>query len=200
VINIGEGIPTDFCLRANAHALARYAALCQECRIVPIVEPEVLMDGNHSIERCAEVTSRTLELVFAELADHRVGLEGIVLKPNMVISGTDAASRAGPEQVAKATLEVLKKHVPAAVPGIAFLSGGQSAEEATQHLGLMNRMGPLPWELSFSYGRALQAPALDAWRGKEQQFAAGQEALYRRARLNSLAHLGKYEANMESAV
>jgi fructose-bisphosphate aldolase class I len=200
VINIGEGIPTDFCLRANAHALARYAALCQECRIVPIVEPEVLMDGNHSIERCAEVTSRTLELVFAELADHRVGLEGIVLKPNMVISGTDAASRAGPEQVAKATLEVLKKHVPAAVPGIAFLSGGQSAEEATQHLGLMNRMGPLPWELSFSYGRALQAPALDAWRGKEQQFAAGQEALYRRARLNSLAHLGKYEANMESVV
>jgi fructose-bisphosphate aldolase class I len=200
VINIGQGIPTDFCLRANAHALARYAALCQECRIVPIVEPEVLMDGNHSIERCAEVTSRTLELVFAELADHRVELEGIVLKPNMVISGTDAASRAGPEQVAKATLEVLKKHVPAAVPGIAFLSGGQSAEEATEHLGLMNRMGPLPWELSFSYGRALQAPALDAWRGKEQQFAAGQKSLYRRARLNSLAHLGKYEANMESAV
>jgi fructose-bisphosphate aldolase, class I len=199
VINIGGGIPTDFCLRANAHALARYAALCQECRIVPIVEPEVLMDGNHSIERCAEVTSRTLELVFAELADHRVELEGIVLKPNMVISGTDAANRAGPEQVAKATLEVLKKHVPAAVPGIAFLSGGQSAEEATEHLGLMNRMGPLPWELSFSYGRALQAPALGAWHGKEQQFAAGQKALYKRARLNSLAHLGKYEADMESA-
>jgi fructose-bisphosphate aldolase class I len=199
VINIGEGIPTDFCLRANAHALARYAALCQECGIVPIVEPEVLMDGNHSIERCAEVTSRTLERVFAELADHRVALEGIVLKPNMVISGTDAASRAGPEQVATATLEVLKKHVPAALPGIAFLSGGQSAEEATEHLGLMNRMGPLPWELSFSYGRALQAPALDAWRGKEQQFGAGQQALYKRARLNSLAHLGKYEANMESA-
>jgi fructose-bisphosphate aldolase class I len=199
VINIGDGIPTDFCLRANAHALARYAALCQEAGLVPIVEPEVLMDGNHSIERCAEVTSRTLELVFGELADHRVELEGIVLKPNMVISGTDAANRAGPEQVAKATLEVLKKHVPAKVPGIAFLSGGQSAEEATEHLGLMNRMGPLPWELSFSYGRALQAPALEAWRGKEQHFEAGQKALYKRARLNSLAHLGKYETKMESA-
>jgi fructose-bisphosphate aldolase class I len=198
VINIGDGIPTDFCLRANAHALARYAALCQEADIVPIVEPEVLMDGNHSIERCAEVTSRTLELVFSELKDHRVELEGIILKPNMVISGTDAASRAGPEQVAKATLDVLKKYVPAKVPGIAFLSGGQSAEEATEHLALMNRMGPSPWELSFSYGRALQAPALDAWRGKEQQFEAGQKALYKRARLNSLAHLGKYETRMES--
>ena len=199
VINIGDGIPTEFCLRANAHALARYAALCQEAGLVPIVEPEVLMDGDHSIERCAEVTSRTLDLVFAELADHRVELEGIVLKPNMVISGTDAAKRAGPEQVAKSTLEVLKKHVPAAVPGIAFLSGGQSAEEATEHLALMNRMGRLPWELSFSYGRALQAPALDAWRGKEQQFAAGQKALYKRARLNSFAHLGKYDTAMESA-
>lgn len=199
VINIGDDIPTDFCLRANAHALARYAALCQETGLVPIVEPEVLMDGDHGIERCAQVTSRTLELVFGELADHRVELEGIILKPNMVISGTDAPNRAGPEQVSEATLEVLKKHVPAKVPGIAFLSGGQSAEEATEHLALMNRMGPLPWELSFSYGRALQAPALDAWRGKEQQFKAGQEALYKRARLNSLAHLGKYEPNMESA-
>jgi fructose-bisphosphate aldolase class I len=199
VINIGDGIPTDFCLRANAHALARYAALCQEASLVPIVEPEVLMDGDHSIDRCAEVTSRTLDLVFAELAEHRVVLEGIVLKPNMVISGTDAAKRAGPEQVAKATLEVMKKHVPAAVPGIAFLSGGQSAEEATEHLALMNRMGPLPWELSFSYGRALQAPALEAWRGKETQFAVGQKALYKRARLNSLAHLGRYDTTMESA-
>jgi fructose-bisphosphate aldolase class I len=199
VINIGQGIPSDFCLRANAHALARYAALCQECQVVPIVEPEVLMDGNHSIERCAEVTSRTLELVFHELGEHRVELSGIVLKPNMVISGSDAANRAGPEQVARATLDVLKKHVPAEVPGIAFLSGGQSAEEATEHLGLMNQMGRLPWELSFSYGRALQAPALDAWRGKEQQFEAGQKALYKRARLNSLAHLGKYDSQMESA-
>ena len=199
VISIGEGIPSDFCLKANAHALARYAALCQEGGIVPIVEPEVLMDGDHSIERCAEVTSRTLELVFGELADHRVELEGMVLKPNMVISGTDAANRANPAEVAKATLAVLKEHVPAAVPGIAFLSGGQSAEEATEHLSLMNRMGPLPWELSFSYGRALQAPALVAWRGKEQRFEAGQQALAKRARLNSLAHLGKYDKAMESA-
>jgi fructose-bisphosphate aldolase, class I len=199
VVNIGDGIPTDFCLRANAHALARYAALCQEAGLVPIVEPEVLMDGDHSIERCAEVTSRALELVFGELEDHRVELSGIILKPNMVISGTDARSRAAPEQVARATLDVLKKHVPAEVPGIAFLSGGQSSEEATEHLGLMNQMGPLPWELSFSYGRALQAPALEAWRGKEEQFEAGQKALYKRARLNSLAHLGKYDNQMESA-
>jgi fructose-bisphosphate aldolase, class I len=199
VISIGKGIPTDFCLRANAHALARYAALCQEAGLVPIVEPEVLMDGDHSIDRCAEVTSRALELVFGELEDHRVELSGIILKPNMVISGTDAKHRAAPEQVARATLDVLKKHVPSEVPGIAFLSGGQSAEEATEHLGLMNRMGPLPWELSFSYGRALQAPALEAWRGKEEQFEAGQKALYKRARLNSLAHLGKYDSQMESA-
>jgi fructose-bisphosphate aldolase class I len=199
VISIGDGIPTDFCLRANAHALARYAALCQEAGLVPIVEPEVLMDGDHSIGRCAEVTSRTLDLVFGELAAHRVELEGIVLKPNMVISGTEASNRAGPEEVAKATLDVLKAHVPAAVPGIAFLSGGQSAEEATEHLAIMNRMGPLPWELSFSYGRALQAPALEAWRGQESKFGAGQQALYKRARLNSLAHLGKYETAMESA-
>jgi len=199
VITIGDGIPTDFCLRANAHALARYAALCQEANIVPIVEPEVLMDGSHSIERCAAVTATTLDHVFRELEDHRVELEGIILKPNMVISGTEAADRAGPEKVAEATLRVLKEHVPAAVPGIAFLSGGQSAEEATEHLALMNRMGPFPWELSFSYGRALQAPALDAWRGKEQQFEAGQQALSKRARLNSLAHLGKYETAMESA-
>jgi fructose-bisphosphate aldolase, class I len=199
VITIGDGIPTDFCLRANAHALARYAALCQEAAIVPIVEPEVLMDGDHSIERCAEVTSRTLDHVFRELADHRVELEGIVLKPNMVISGTEAADRAGPREVAEATLEVLKEHVPAAVPGIAFLSGGQSAEEATEHLSLMNQMGPSPWELSFSYGRALQAPALAAWRGNEQLFGAGQQALLKRARLNSLAHLGKYDKAMELA-
>jgi fructose-bisphosphate aldolase class I len=199
VINIGKGIPTDFCLRANAHALARYAALCQEAGLVPIVEPEVLMDGDHSIERCAEVTSRALELVFSELKEHRVELPGIILKPNMVISGTDAQNRAGPEQVARATLDVLKKYVPSEVPGIAFLSGGQSAEEATEHLGVMNQMGPLPWELSFSYGRALQAPALEAWRGKEEQFEAGQKALYKRARLNSLAHLGKYDSQMESA-
>ncbi len=198
VINIGNGIPTEFCLRANAHALARYAALCQEAQIVPIVEPEVMMDGDHSIARCEEVTAAALDAVFAELKTHRVALEGIVLKPNMVISATKASKRAGPEEVAKATLRCLKAHVPAEVPGIAFLSGGQSAEEATLHLGLMNRMGKLPWELSFSYGRALQAPALAAWRGKEGQFAAGQKALYKRAKLNSLAHLGKYESGMEA--
>jgi fructose-bisphosphate aldolase class I len=173
--------------------------LCQEADIVPIVEPEVIMDGGHDIDRCADVTSRALEFVFSELAAHRVALEGIVLKPNMVISGTTAKNRAGPDEVARATLKVLKTHVPAEVPGIAFLSGGQSAEEATEHLAIMNRMGPLPWELSFSYGRALQAPALDAWHGKEAQFKAGQQALVKRAKLNSLAHLGKYETAMESA-
>lgn len=199
VITIGDGIPTDFCLKSNAHALARYAALSQEAGIVPIVEPEVLMDGDHSIQRCEEVTSAALELVFAELEAHRVALQGIVLKPNMVISGTDAGNRAGPQEVAAATLRCLKAYVPAAVPGIAFLSGGQTAEEATEHLGLMNQMGDLPWELSFSYGRALQAPALDAWRGAEKNFAAGQDALIRRAKLNSLAHLGRYEVAMETA-
>lgn len=199
VINIGADIPSDFCLHANARALARYAALCQEAQIVPIVEPEVLMDGDHSIERCEEVTVATLDVVFTELKAHRVALEGIVLKPNMVISGTTAANRAGPQEVAEATLRCLKATVPAEVPGIAFLSGGQTAEEATEHLGLMNQMGELPWELSFSYGRALQAPALDVWRGEEANFAAGQEALFKRAKLNSLARLGKYEVAMESA-
>ena len=199
VIYIGDGIPTDYCLQANAHALARYAALCQEQNLVPIVEPEVIMDGAHSIDRCAEVTAKTLDLVFAELAGHRVELEGMILKPNMVISGTEAADRAGPDEVARATLDVLKAHVPAEVPGIAFLSGGQSAEEATEHLGIMNRIGGAPWELSFSYGRALQAPALAAWHGKEERFQAGQDAFLKRARLNSLAHQGKYEPAMESA-
>jgi fructose-bisphosphate aldolase class I len=199
VINIGEGMPSAYCLSANAHALARYAALCQEAGIVPIVEPEVIMDGGHSIERCEEVTNAALQAVFAELAAHQVALEGIVLKPNMVISGTEASDRAGSQEVAEATLRCLKAHVPAEVPGIAFLSGGQTAEEATEHLGLMNQMGDFPWELSFSYGRALQAPALDAWRGAESNFESGQQALARRARLNSLAHLGQYEVAMESA-
>lgn len=199
VINIGDGIPSHFCLQANAHALARYAALCQEANIVPIVEPEVIMDGDHSIERCEEVTAAALKLVFAELEAHKVALEGMILKPNMVISGTEAANRAGPEEVAEATLRCLKAHVPSDVPGIAFLSGGQSAEEATHHLSLMNASGKLPWELSFSYGRALQAPALDAWRGQEANFKAGQAALLKRAKLNSLAHLGKYETGMEEA-
>jgi len=199
VIHIGNGIPSEYGLSANAHALARYAALCQEAGIVPIVEPEVLMDGDHSIERCEEVTAAALDVVFAEQRAHNVALEGIVLKPNMVISGTDASSRAGPEEVAEATLRCLNAHVPAEVAGIAFLSGGQSAEEATEHLGLMNQAGDLPWELSFSYGRALQAPALAAWQGEEANFAAGQRALFKRAKLNSLAHLGRYEVAMESA-
>ncbi len=199
VIHIGDGIPSEYGLSANAHALARYAALCQEAGIVPIVEPEVMMDGDHSIERCEEVTAATLDVVFAEQRAHKVALEGIVLKPNMVISGTDAPNRAGPGQVAEATLRCLKAHVPADVPGIAFLSGGQSAEEATEHLGLMNQTDDLPWELSFSYGRALQAPALAAWQGEEANFAGGQRALFKRAKLNSLAHLGKYEVAMETA-
>jgi len=198
VINIGADIPSDFCLHANARALARYAALCQEAQIVPIVEPEVLMDGDHSIERCEEVTNGALSALFAALAEHKVALEGIILKPNMVISGSGAADRAGPAEVAKATLRCLKAHVPAEVPGIAFLSGGQSAEEATEHLDLMNKAGDLPWELSFSYGRALQAPALDAWQGTEDKFGAGQAALFKRAKFNSLAHAGQYETSMES--
>ena len=197
VIHVGNGIPSKYCVDANAHALARYAALCQEAGIVPIVEPEVLMDGDHSMERCEEVTAATLDAVFTELKAHAVALEGIILKPNMVISGSDASKRAGPKEVAVATLNCLKTHVPIEVPGIAFLSGGQSAKEATEHLGLMHQMGELPGELSFSYGRALQAPSLDAWCGEEANFAAGQEALLKRAKLNSLAHLGMYEAAME---
>jgi len=197
VINIGDGIPSEFCLNANAHALARYAALCQEAGIVPMVEPEVLMDGAHSIARCEEVTNAALAATFAALAAHKVALEGIVLKPNMVISGSDAADRAGPAEVAEATMRTLKAQVPAEVPGIAFLSGGQTAEEATLHLSLMNQMGSLPWELSFSYGRALQAPPLGAWQGKEENFAAGQAALMKRAKLNSFAHNGKYDSAME---
>jgi len=198
VIHIGVDIPTDFCLRANAGALARYAALCQEANIVPIVEPEVLMDGDHSIDRCAAVSSAALDALFTALADHKVALEGIILKPNMVISGTGAANRAAPADVAAATLRCLKAHVPDEVPGIAFLSGGQTAEEATEHLDLMNKSGDLPWELSYSYGRALQAPALAAWQGSEDKFAAGQSALFKRAKLNSRAHAGEYEAGMES--
>jgi fructose-bisphosphate aldolase class I len=197
VITVGDGMPTDFCLRANAHALARYAALCQEADIVPIVEPEVLMDGGHSIDRCEAVTSRTLELTFGELKAHRVAYEGMVLKPNMVISGSEAGNRAGPREVAEATLRVLKQYVPPQVPGIAFLSGGQSAEEATEHLSLMNTLGTVPWELSFSYGRALQAPALQAWRGKADNFSAGQQAFFKRAKLNGLARSGKYQSAME---
>lgn len=197
VIDIGAGIPTQFAIDANAHALARYAALCQENGIVPIVEPEVLMDGDHSIERCEEVTSAALISVFSALNSHRVHLEGMILKPNMVISGKKNATRASRPQVAEATVRVLKRYVPSAVPGIAFLSGGQSSEEATEHLSLMNQIGNLPWALTFSYGRALQDASLKAWAGKQDTYAAGQKAFFKRAKLNGLASTGKYAASME---
>ena len=198
VIDIGSGIPSAFAIVANAHALARYAALCQENDIVPIVEPEVLMDGAHSLERCREVTEEVLASVFRQLFEHRVLLEGMVLKPNMVISGKKAPEQAAPEAVAQATVQVLKRHVPPAVPGIAFLSGGQSPTQATLHLSLMNRLGPLPWALTFSYGRALQDTALKAWGGVAANFSAGQQEFARRARLNGLATTGRYAAEMES--
>jgi fructose-bisphosphate aldolase class I len=198
VIDIGDGIPTAFAIEANAQALARYAALCQENDIVPIVEPEVLMDGAHTIERCEEVTSTVLQTVFDQLFEHRIVLEGMVLKPNMVISGKKAPKRAGPEEVAEATLRVLKRHVPPAVPGIAFLSGGQSSEEATLHLSLMNKAGPLPWSLTFSYGRALQDDALKTWAGQAANYAAAQKQMAKRAKLNGLATTGSYSSSMES--
>lgn len=198
VIDIAEGIPSWSAINANAHALARYAALCQENDIVPIVEPEVLMDGAHSIERCEEVTNLVLSSVFQELFFARVMLEGMVLKPNMVISGKKASTQATPQAVAEATLRVLKRHVPPAVPGIAFLSGGQSSTDATLHLGLMHKMGPLPWALTFSYGRALQEDALKAWGGTTGNIGAGQKAFAKRARLNGLAAAGGYSADMES--
>jgi fructose-bisphosphate aldolase class I len=197
VIDIGSGYPTQFAIDANAHALARYAALCQEQNIVPIVEPEVLMDGAHDLARCEEVTGVTLASVFQQLHSHRVHLEGIILKPNMVISGKKAANRANAQQVAEATVRCLKRHVPGAVPGIAFLSGGQSSPEATEHLSLMNKLGPLPWELTFSYGRALQDEALKAWGGKAENFGAGQKAFFRRAKLNGLARSGSYNSKLE---
>ena len=198
VIDIADGIPTPFAIEANAHALARYAALAQENNIVPIVEPEVLMDGGHSIERCEEVTNATLSAVFEALAAHKIYLEGMVLKPNMIISGKKAANRASPEAVAEATVRCLKRHVPPAVPGIAFLSGGQSSTEATLHLSLMNKLGPLPWNLTFSYGRALQDDALKAWGGATGNFGAGQKAFAKRARLNGLATTGRYSSDQES--
>ena len=200
VIEIDErDIPSDFGIRANAHALARYAALCQEADIVPIVEPEVLMDGAHNIQRCEDVTSRVLEDVFTELDAHRVVLEGMLLKPNMVISGMKCPKQASVQEVAEATVRCLTRYVPAAVPGVVFLSGGQSAEDATDHLNAMNAMGSYPWEVSFSYGRALQAPVLATWKGQESNFAAAQKSLFTRSKLNGLAHVGKYERAMEAA-
>jgi len=198
VIDIADGIPTRFGIEANAHALARYAALAQEAGIVPIVEPEVLMDGGHSIDRCEEVTSAVLQATFDQLFAHRVFLEGIILKPNMVISGKKAANRASPEQVAEATVRTLKRHVPSSVPGIAFLSGGQSPTEATLHLSLINKLGPLPWTVTFSYGRALQDTALKAWGGSSANFSAGQTEFFKRAKLNGLAATGSYDSKLES--
>ena len=199
VIDIGAGIPTAYCIRANAQALARYAALCQVEGIVPIVEPEVLMDGAHDIARCFEVTSETLKVVFEELANHRVALEGMLLKPNMVISGMKSPKQASVQDVARETVKVLKQHVPAAVPGIVFLSGGQSDVVATEHLQAMNALGPMPWKLSFSYGRALQAAALQAWGGKDSNVAAGQKAFHHRSQCNSAACAASYNAQMEKA-
>lgn len=199
VITIGPGAPSAYCLQANAHALARYAALCQEAGIVPIVEPEVLMDGDHTLARCEQVTNEALERTFIELRRHRVDLEGIVLKPNMIVSGTTCGQQASVAEVAKATVRCLKSMVPATVPGIAFLSGGQSPELATEHLSAINALGGLPWQVTFSYGRALQASVLKAWAGKTGNVKAGQVELLKRARLNGLAHAGKYQPAMETA-
>lgn len=199
VIDIADGVPTDFGIAANAHALARYAALCQEADIVPIVEPEVLMDGDHDIERCEAVTDRVLDAVFHQLFAHRIYLEGIVLKPNMVIAGKKCPRQSSVEEVAQATIRCLRRHVPPAVPGIAFLSGGQSETEATANLDRMNRIGGVPWQLTFSYGRALQASAIQAWGGRDESFSAGQSAFAKRARLNGLARSGQYDAALEAA-
>jgi fructose-bisphosphate aldolase class I len=202
VITIADGLPTWGCVKANAHALARYAALCQEAGIVPIVEPEVLMDGEHAshdIDTCYRVTEWTLRTVFRELYDARINLEGMILKPNMVIAGQKCARQASAEEVAEKTVKCLKATVPASVPGIAFLSGGQSDEAATRHLSLMTATGGLPWPLTFSYGRALQAAALAAWSGKPENVAAGQRAFTHRAHMNSLAALGKWDAKLEKA-
>ncbi len=198
VINIGNGIPSESCLRSNAEALARYAALCQAASIVPIVEPEVIMDGPHTVERCYEVTERALHHLFNALSAHKVLLEGILLKPNMVVSGTECKQQADVQTVAELTVRCFQRNVPAAVPGIVFLSGGQTDELATAHLNAMNaQYKDLPWQLSFSYGRALQAPALKAWGGKPDGVNAGKKAFMHRARLNSAASLGKYASSME---
>ncbi|TJY62076.1 fructose-bisphosphate aldolase class I [Sinimarinibacterium sp. CAU 1509] len=197
VITIGDGIPSDYCIHTNAHALARYAMLCQEAGIVPIVEPEVLMDADNSLEVCESVTDRTLEAVFHELYQQRVLLEGMILKPNMVIAGKKCSVQADRKTVAAATLRTLKRRVPSAVPGIAFLSGGQSDVDATAHLDEMNKLGPSTWKLTFSYGRALQAAALKAWGGTDAD--AGRKAHLHRARMNGLAAMGQWSAELEKA-
>jgi fructose-bisphosphate aldolase class I len=196
--SIGPEIPSDYCIWTNAHALARYAALCQEQGLIPIVEPEVLMDGDHDIHTSYRVTSKVLFAVFTELHDQRVELEGTLLKPNMVLSGYDAPEQASDDEVAELTIRCFREKVPAAVPGIVFLSGGQSDEEATRRLNAMNARGPHPWQLSFSYGRALQAPSLKAWLGKAENVPEAQKAFYRRAKFNSAARSGAYAPEMET--
>jgi fructose-bisphosphate aldolase, class I len=197
VIDIGESTPSYACILANAHALARYAALCQEEDIVPIVEPEVLMDGDHDADRCAEITEWVLKTVFEQLYYQSIALEGMVLKPNMVVPGKKSPKRASVAEVAEKTVRLLKACVPAAVPGIAFLSGGQSDEEATAHLNAINKLGPLPWHVTFSYGRALQAAPQKAWSGKPENVAAAQRAFDHRALMNGLAALGQWRADLE---
>jgi fructose-bisphosphate aldolase class I len=199
VISIGDGRPSDYCIWVNAHALARFAALSQEAGLVPIVEPEVLMDGEHSIEESYRVTDRTLQALYTELFDQRVKREGSLLKTNMVVSGYDASEQADVDTVAEMTIRCLKNTVPAAVPGVVFLSGGMSDEDATARLNAINRRGPHPWELSFSYGRALQAPALKAWGGDPSKVEDAQKAYYRRAKFNSAARSGSYAPEWETA-
>jgi fructose-bisphosphate aldolase, class I len=199
VIRITDTLPSSACIGANAHALARYAALCQEQLIVPIVEPEVLMDGSHTIERCEDVTGNVLHAVFDALFKQSVLLEGMLLKPNMVVAGKNCTRPVSAEEVATTTLRCLRRHVPAAVPGIVFLSGGQEDRAATVHLNTINRLaGPKPWKISFSYGRALQDPALEAWDGRDENIKAGQQALYHRARCNGAACLGTYTDGLEA--
>jgi fructose-bisphosphate aldolase class I len=200
VINIGSGLPTEFCLLANAHALARYAALCQEAGLMPIVEPEVMMTGDHSIERCEDVTHRTLQVVYDQLHQHRVLLEGTLLKPNMVLSGKGHPEQASPNVVAEATLRCFERVVPAAVPGIVFLSGGQSPEQATENLNAMNALGAKPWQLSFSYGRALQEPSLNAWSKGPEGFALAQRLFLHRAGMNGAARFGTYSRLKEQGI
>ncbi len=197
--SVGDRMPSMAAIAVNAHALARYAALCQQAQIVPIVEPEVLMDGDHDIDRCVEVTQRVLNKTFQELRIQRVALEGMILKPNMAVSGKKSAKQAGVDEVAEKTVRMLKNCVPASVPGIAFLSGGQSDEDATAHLDAMNRIGGMPWPLTFSYGRALQAAPQKAWSGKSENVAAAQKAFAHRARMNSLAASGNWTAEQEKA-
>lgn len=199
VITIGPGIPTSTCIDANAHALARYAAICQEVGVVPIVEPEVLMDGNHDLGRCEEVSTATLKSLFSALLEHRVLLEGVLLKPNMVLSGKECPQQAGVAEVAETTLRCLRRTVPAAIPGVVFLSGGQSPERATEHLNAMNAIGGNPWELSFSYARALQEPPLKAWKGETNNVAKAQQIFCHRAKCNGAARYGHYTTQMEAA-